>query len=349
MTASHLKILFLTPPEEDYLAVTLFHGLRSRFGEHVVDFPKFDVVYQSYPTAARPTVYGRGFSVFFDLPDVDIDRSAIEARWAAGEFDLVVVADIWRQFDLFARWRSRFNPTSTVLVDGHDSPSVYPHAGRWWRKPLQFLSLPRANARFLYFKREWNERSQFNIWHRLLPRSMRSAIPSYRGLRRISFSFIERKIIHTEPKKTKTFPRHIVDPEVSGLVPGSATVYAFDSEPAYYADLQASRFGITTKRSGWDCLRHYEIAANGAVPCFRMLEDKADTCAPHGLIPGVNCLSYRRASDLIQLAERIDSETYRRLQQGALNWVRSMTTVCVADHFVASWREWADSLGLQRG
>ena len=35
-----------------------------------------------------------------------------------------------------------------------------------------------------------------------------------------------------------------------------------------------SRFGVTTKKSGWDCMRHYELAASGCVPCFRDLEEK---------------------------------------------------------------------------
>src|SRR5204863_8665429 len=83
--------------------------------------------------------------------------------------------------------------------------------------------------------------------------------------------------------KANLLPRHIVDPEVRARVAGASAAYAFDSEADYYADLQRARFGITTRRSGWDCLRHYEIAANGAVPCFRDLTLKASTCAPHGL------------------------------------------------------------------
>ena len=64
------------------------------------------------------------------------------------------------------------------------------------------------------------------------------------------------------------------------------------------ADLARSRFAITTRRGGWDCLRHYEIAAAGAVPCFRQLEAKPARCAPHGLRPGSNCLSYHDWPDL---------------------------------------------------
>jgi hypothetical protein len=337
MTPQPRTILFLSPPVEDYLAVTLLHGLRSLLGAGVIDFPRYDVAYRDFPADRRKAVYGRGFSVFFDLPELPIDRTAVESRLDRGAFDLVVFSDIWRQADLFARWRPLLRPETTVIVDGHDSANVYPHAGLWWKNPRAWL-LPRATGGFLYFKREWTEDSQFNLWHRLLPRAARPYLPTYRGLRPTSFSFIASKIVASPPTKAKDFPRHIVDPEVAALVPASATKHAFDAEADYYADLQSARFGITTKRSGWDCMRHYEIAANGAVPCFRALEDKPATCAPHGLVPGENCLSYRGAAELTRAIGQLDSAGYTRLQAGALAWVRSKTTTAVARELVEAWR-----------
>jgi hypothetical protein len=331
------NILFLAPPAEDYLAVGLLHGLRGLFGARVVDFPRYDVVYRTFPVEKRGSVYGRGFSAFFDLPELDVDRGSIEERVRAGAFDLIVFADIWRLDQQFARWRRWLQPETTVLVDGHDSPNVYPHAGLWWKNPRAWR-LPRADVGFLYFKREWTEDSRFNVWHRLVPREMRRHLPTYRGLRRTSFSFIESKIVTAPPAKTKDFARHIVDPEVAAAVPGSATRYAFDSEGDYYADLQSARFGITTRRSGWDCMRHYEIAANGAVPCFRALEGKPDNCAPHGLVPGENCLSYRSAAELTRAIAQIDSTRYAQLQAAALAWVRTKTTTAIARDLIDAWR-----------
>ncbi len=122
----------------------------------------------------------------------------------------------------------------------------------------------------------------------------------------------------------KRFPTHIVDKEVASLVGGQPT-YAFTSEDDYYRDLQASSFGITTKRAGWDCMRHYEIAANGAVPCFRGLDTKPETCAPHGLHEG-NCIAYRSAEELVSRLDGLSVTEYSRLREGALNWVRENTT-----------------------
>ena len=92
------------------------------------------------------------------------------------------------------------------------------------------------------------------------------------------------------------------------------------------ADLRRSRFGITTKRKGWDALRHYEIAAAGTVPCFRDLGRKPPRCAPHGLVPGRNCLSYTGADDLLAQVDGLEGERYRALATGALDWARANNT-----------------------
>lgn len=337
------KILFLAPPVEDYLAVGLLHGLRSLFGDRVVDVPRYDVAYRDFPAESRGSVYGRGFSAFFDLPDLKFDRDSIQDSVRGGAFDLIVLSDIWRQATQFARWRRWLRPETTVIVDGQDSANVYRHAGLWWRSPRAWR-LPRADVGFLYFKREWTEDTQFNLWHRFVPGALRARLPTYGGLRRTSFSFIESKIVSAAPAKAKDFPRHIVDAEVAAMVPGSATKYAFDSEAAYYADLQSARFGITTRRSGWDCLRHYEIAANGAVPCFRDLDSKPASCAPHGLVPGENCVGYRSADELTRAIAQIDSTRYAQLQARALAWVRTKTTTAVARDLVDAWRAgWSSS------
>ena len=119
-----------------------------------------------------------------------------------------------------------------------------------------------------------------------------------------------------------------------GAALGLPSAYAFKSEAAYYADLAASRFAITTRRGGWDCLRHYEIAAAGAVPCFRQLEAKPARCAPHGLRPGSNCLSYHDWPDLRRQVAGITPEDYGRLWQGAREWVGEHTTRAAAQRLL---------------
>jgi hypothetical protein len=317
-----LKVLFLTSSEEDYLADGLLLGLRSLADVQVVDYPRHEILCPDSLPASRGRVRGGGFTLYTTRPpDGPVDRFHIRPRLAAGEFDLVIVSDIWRQAGLFQQWRPYLNGRNTIIVDGADTPQVYPFAGQWWRKPYNWF-VPRAHGDFLYFKREWTPASQFNLWHRLIPRRLWARLPSCRNLRKVSFSIPGEKVLTSPPAKVKNFPCHIVDAEVAARVPGSGTSYAFTTEEEYYRDLQMSRFGITTKRAGWDCLRHYEIAANGAVPCFRNLQQKPETCAPHGLIPGENCLSYKSAEDLFGQIGRITELEYGRIQAAALAWAR---------------------------
>jgi hypothetical protein len=134
------------------------------------------------------------------------------------------------------------------------------------------------------------------------------------------------------PEKTKDFPSHIVDAEVAPRV-GGATSYAFKDEAAYYADLRASRFAITTKRGGWDCMRHYEVAASGCVICFRQLHTKPPTCAPHGL-DASNTIDYADVDDLMAKIAALTPERERELQQAALAWAHDNTTRAVARRFL---------------
>lgn len=84
----------------------------------------------------------------------------------------------------------------------------------------------------------------------------------------IQFSIPESKIVKEVPSKDRDF---------AWIIPGQLDTYIYDSEEAYYLDYQRSYFGITCKKGGWDCLRHYEILANGCIPYFVDL----DQCHPH--------------------------------------------------------------------
>ena len=48
------------------------------------------------------------------------------------------------------------------------------------------------------------------------------------------------------------------------IIPGDA--YSFDRYDAYLNHYRGSRFALTFKKGGWDCFRHLEILASGAVP-----------------------------------------------------------------------------------
>jgi hypothetical protein len=87
---------------------------------------------------------------------------------------------------------------------------------------------------------------------------------SHPSLYPISFSIPEEKIVSEVPPKRKI---------LSSLIPGKMETYIYQTESDYYKEYQDSLFATTTKKAGWDCMRHYEIMANGCIPYFPNIEN----------------------------------------------------------------------------
>lgn len=320
------RVLFVAGPSEDYLADGLFLGLRALLGDGAVDHPRMDALYDTVAPARRQQLYGRGFGLYGSLSDIAVDRLHVDRQLAERRFDAVIFSDIHRTYGRLVELLPLLGKSRVAVLDGSDSPALFPYSGLYWRRPECWL-LPRVHARYLYFKREWTHETLLSRYYRVLPRAWAGRAPVPRNLRTIAFSFPDEKMLPegARPAKTSLFPRHIVDAELRARIAGASAAYAFDSEGAYHADLQQARFGITTRRAGWDCLRHYEIASNAAVPCFRELASKPTTCAPHGLDPG-NSISYSSADELMARIHGLSDSDYESMQQGALRWARQNST-----------------------
>ena len=65
-------------------------------GDRVVDVPRRDQLYADYPETWREQRYGRGFTLYGLLEDIPLDRTSTWERLGDGEYDLVVIGDIWR-------------------------------------------------------------------------------------------------------------------------------------------------------------------------------------------------------------------------------------------------------------
>jgi hypothetical protein len=55
-------------------------------------------------------------------------------------------------------------------------------------------------------------------------------------------------------------------------LPGTQYTFNHTQEADYYQMYRDSMFAITQRKGGWDCLRHYEIMANGCIPIFLGLD-----------------------------------------------------------------------------
>ncbi len=114
----------------------------------------------------------------------------------------------------------------------------------------------------------------------------------------IEFSISENKIVSKIPHKDKDF---------ATIIPGQRNTYIYDSESEYYKDYQRSYFAITCKKGGWDCLRHYEILANGCIPYFINI----DQCSPH-------CM-HRLPKELIKEAMNLEGVSYGKIDHTKFN------------------------------
>ena len=318
MSKAQLRILFLTNDREDYLADGLLHGLRQLPGLEVVDYPRKECMYEGgrkCKVAPEFGVRGGGFSLYGLLtePQGGIDRSFIWQRLAAGWFNAVLISNVWRQWGSLLQWHELLATQPLLLLDGDDDQRLYPRSGTRLRQfgigtgLTNLLELPSTHM----FKRELTNRSR--KWGLRL------------NVHPLAFSIPESLISLKLPNKSQLFPSHIVDRDLSNKLGASAN-YVFADEQSYRSDLASSRFGITTRRAGWDCLRHYEIAAAGAVICFRDLAQKPVGCAPHGLIDGLNCISYGSSDDLLKRINALSLQEEVELQSLALAWAQSSST-----------------------
>jgi hypothetical protein len=230
-----MKVLYVCSGQgEDYQCDALFHGLRELLGADAVDANRIGSLYEQ-PADAIGSMYGRGYTLYGNLPNIEVDREKIETRIEALYFDLVIFGSIWR-CDSYLKLVLRHYPANRVVfIDGEDHTRV-----RW---PLL--------GRGIYFKRELGR-------------------PLAPFLHPIYFAVPAKKFLTDEDfevnlqRKTRLF---------APCDPRDRSTYVFHTESAYYRQYQESYFGVTMKKAGWDCMRHHEIVAQGSAPYFLGLEN----------------------------------------------------------------------------
>lgn len=339
-----MKILFVHVNQPDYLAESLFHGLRTLLGNDCVDVPRYDSMYAPLTEGMRSRLRGYGFTLYGLLHDIDSlkeERFLWRSEFILPKYDLIVIADIWNLAWLVYELSSVVDPKKIVILDGGDMPALFPCANLKYVLKKKKLTLLLAQSiykyKLKYFKRELCGGFYDYGLDKYIPEKICSMFNQIqKHAFPISFSIPEEKICNLdEVVKTKDFPKHIVDYEIADSVNSGFEKYVFTSEDDYYDDLQKSRFGITTKRSGWDCLRHYEVAANGCVLCFRNLDLKPKHCAPHGLNDS-NSIIYNTYDELKSKIAKLKSYEYTQMQQETYRWARKNTTVEKAKYFLSN-------------
>ncbi len=239
----------------------LFHGLRSVYGETVIDIPKKKHMYTNW-LGTQSQLWGRGFSYAKILDDINITRSNPGTKASIGFFDLIVLSihhTIHQQphilYDAIYNIKETNPDQKVAVVDGHDTLSTYDQV---------------LNYTPYLFKRE-------------IPESRHDLIP-------ISFAIPKEKIRQNVAEKNK----YIAEILPADHSHANRKTHSYNIEEEYYNDYASSYFGLTCKKGGWDCMRHYEIMANGCIPIFTDIEncsDKTLTTLPKDM------LSYIKTAD----------------------------------------------------
>jgi len=86
-----------TPEGCDYLIDPVLHGLRNTIGIEVVDDPKVHNMYFFDDEKKLQKMYGRGFTIYGTLPDIDIDRSNINEKIKDNYFDYIFIGGAWNR------------------------------------------------------------------------------------------------------------------------------------------------------------------------------------------------------------------------------------------------------------
>lgn len=116
------------------------------------------------------------------------------------------------------------------------------------------------------------------------------------------------------------------------ITPLDRSTYVYDNEADYYNDYNQARFGVTKRKAGWDCLRHYEILGNGCLPAFIDIEQ----CPQLTMVnfPKTLCINVNRSYSHDKMtAEQIYSKYVEEFEK---HFFENNTTKALAKYFINS-------------
>lgn len=235
----------------DYQADTLFHGLRSLLGEDVVDCVKLWHLYDDAEQYKLKGLWGKGFTTYGLLPNIDVDRDDLGSKIRNKYYDLIVCPVHHTEVN------NHNNSVATILSisEFYDKNKIVIVDG-WDRQPIN----ERLASLGVYFKRELSDK--------------------YKSIAKpISFSLPKEKIRRAKSVETRSFDFAPLVPAYMHFDDPHLKSYIYETEESYYDMYQQSCFSYTCKKAreddmeaGWDCMRHYEILACGSMPYFTDIE-----------------------------------------------------------------------------
>lgn len=250
-----MNILFVSDGTGvDYQCDCVFHGLNELNDVAVYTLNDYWYMYTGNDPSAIQKLYGMGFTVTNRIPlskrkvhSVELAREKIISKF----YDIIIYGSI-KRCNLLLDTVLQFYPKENIIfIDGEDedfSVRYIPRARGLVKMPKVYIKERNKaidlSQKGFYFKRELREKDRGYFY----PISF--AIPYDSVLLKVA----EKQIY------------------LATIIPGKLHTYIYKNEADYYNGYQIAQFGVTTKKAGWDCMRHYEILANSCIPYFPDIE-----------------------------------------------------------------------------
>lgn len=197
-------------------------------------------------------LYGKGFSVYNRL-NIQLKKvespTTIQERIKSKFYDKIIYGSIKRCSLYLEDVLKVYSKNEIAFIDGEDHDFSYTANIYYLKRPFlvykEYKQARLLSEKGYYFKRELRDCDRKYFFP-------------------IGFAIPEENILKILPEQKKR--------EQAFIIPGDTSTYIYKSESEYYNGYADSKYALTTKKGGWDCLRHYEILANGCIPYFPDIE-----------------------------------------------------------------------------
>jgi len=282
-----MKILFIAKGDlPDLQCDTIFHGGRSLFGNDFVDVNRAWYMYKTDKNLywnQRVPNGGNSYGLGFYLNGTMPDDVGLDR------------ADILNK-----------------IKDKYFDLVVYGSATRCLDYLKEVMeSYPKEKIVFVDGEDDQQIRKQYMEMGHLFKREL--VWTPHATLHPIQFGAPKEKTVDKVPEKTQDY---------GTVVPGKLETYIFKDESTYYGDYQKSNFGVTHKKGGWDCGRHYEILMNGCVPYFPDIRQ----CPTYTMVKFPKQM-VTEVADLLQSENpELDLDWYEEMAENLLTYTRNELT-----------------------
>jgi len=321
-----MNVLYITDTEVDYESMMLLHGLYQIENVCVYLYNDLPWLFSDY-SKDTTKLYGKGFNTtkLVDFRKKHIqEKNEIIVNIKRKSYDLVVYGVAHKYTPFLNLVIDNYDKMKIIFVDGADENfglkknhvsfgGLLPDSHLFPVQYIPFMAIKKAlylRKKGIYFKREISKLYK----RKFIP--IEFAIPE---------QLIVDEIEHMEKRRLTAL-----------IYPGHKETYIYSNAEDYNDGYKEAMFGVTFKKAGWDCYRHYEILANGCIPYFPDIDScPTDTMflLPKQIIHITNNLYKKWEVDGFT---KVNQNVYKYYQEMLLDYTKhNLTTKALAKYVLS--------------